>query len=127
MLNSCLFYNSSNSTNGLVSNILEVVTAPSYLILIVTFFFGVVNFAALISAQFYRSSNAVFYFNLTVADIFMAIAGISGLAVDQNYKRSFEGYENFGRVLFVLRFDRFNVKLLKVILINTFIPSDLGR
>ena len=109
MLDSCLFYESSNSTNGLVSSILEVVTVPSYLILIVTFFFGVVNFGALTFSQFYRSSNAVFYLNLTVADIFMAIAGISGLAVNQNYKRSFEGYENFGRVLFVLRFDRFNL------------------
>ena len=77
MLNSCMFLNNSNTTNGLVTNLIEDLTVPSLIVMIITFFLAGVCSLALLSSQCYQSSNALFYFNLTVTDAIMSFSGIS--------------------------------------------------
>ena len=101
MLSSCLFFNSSNTTNALGVNLRNDLTIPSLVICIATLFLSGLILMALVSSKCYNSSYAMFYLNLTVADAIMAFIGV---CIIVNPKTPWLEYEKIALVLLVLRY-----------------------
>ena len=115
MLNACMFFNSSNFTSAIILRVEDDLFIPSLVTLIATFFLACVILVALVSSQCCRSSNAMLYFNITMADAIMAFYGIFALALP--HTMSFHKYRNAALVLFILRcvsFEKFVIYWLKV-------------
>ena len=115
MLNACMFFNSSDFANDIILKVKDDLLIPSLVTVVTTFFLACVILVALVSSQCFRSSNAMLYFNITMADAIMAFFGIFALALP--HTMSFHKYRNAALVLFILRcvsFEKFVIYWLKV-------------
>ena len=92
LVSSCMYFNFSNTTEGLSINLKADFMAPSMIALTGTFSLAVIILVALASSQFYKSSSDIFYFNLSMADAIMAFIGILIVALPEN---SLTGHASF--------------------------------
>ena len=91
----------NSSSNSTVLNLKDVLTVPSLIVLTGTLVLAVIILVALVLSQCYKSSNSIFYFNLSLADIIMAFVSI--IMFIPNDSLSWNTYQIFGSVEGILR------------------------